>query len=64
MEPNRIAAPDVREKVMNNGALLVCAYDDDDKFKDYHLGGAISLSEFKSKTNDMEKNQEIFFYCA
>ncbi len=52
------------EKIMNEAALLVCAYDDDDKFKDYHLGGAISLNEFRSKTDGMEKDQEIIFYCA
>lgn len=64
MEPERISAPDVRERVVNGSALLVCAYDDDDKFKEYHLGGAISLDDFKLKTRAIEKNQEIFFYCA
>lgn len=64
MEPERISAPDVREKVMNESALLVCAYDDDNKFKNFHLGGAISLNEFKSRTNELEENQELFFYCA
>ncbi len=54
MDPERIAAPDVRTKVMKDSALLDCAYDDD-KFKKYHLTGAISLNEFRSKTNDMEK---------
>ncbi len=64
MEPERISAPEVREKILNESALLVCAYDDDDKFKQFHLGDAISLKTFKSKTDEMEKNQEIFFYCA
>jgi hypothetical protein len=64
MEPERISAPEVREKIMNGSALLVCAYDDDDKFKQFHLGGAISLNAFKSKTDKLEKNQEIYFYCA
>ncbi|WP_413847939.1 hypothetical protein, partial [Desulfobacula sp.] len=36
----------------------------DDKFKQFHLSGAISLTEFKSKTNERSKDQEIFFYCA
>lgn len=64
MEPERISAPDVRRKVMKKSALLVCAYDDDNKFRDFHLGGAISLNEFKSTIDGMEKSQEIFFYCA
>ena len=64
MEPERILAPEVREKTMNGSALLVCAYDDNDKFKQFHLEGAISLEGFKSKTDEKDKNREIFFYCA
>ena len=64
MALQRTTAIEVREKVLKESALLVCAYDDDDKFEKYHLGGAISLSEFKSKTSDLDKNQEIFFYCS
>ena len=29
MEPERISAPDVRDKLINDSALLVCAYDGD-----------------------------------
>jgi hypothetical protein len=64
MEPERVSANDVREKVENNVSMLVCAYDDDDKFKGVHLDGAISLNDFKSKTDTMGKDQEVFFYCA
>ena len=64
MEFKRIPAPDFREKVMKESALLVCAYDDDDKFKKVHLAGAISLKEFKSKAGNLDKSREIFFYCA
>lgn len=60
----RIPVSEARKKVMKKAALLVCAYDDDDKFEKYHLGGAISLSEFKLKISDLDKNQEILFYCA
>lgn len=62
MKAQRISAPVVREKVMNDSALLICAYGDDDKFRKYHLEGAISLDEFKSKTNNLDKSREIFFY--
>lgn len=64
MEPERLSPTNVRDKLINGSALLVCAYDDDDKFKQFHLSGAISLSEFKSKTNTLKKDQEIYFYCA
>ena len=64
MEIENVSAPDVREKIMKKSALLVCAYDDDEKFKAVRLEGAISLSEFKSKTGELKKDQEIIFYCA
>jgi hypothetical protein len=45
-------------------SLLVCGYDDDEKFKLVHLEGAISLAEFQSKLPSLDKNHEIIFYCA
>ena len=63
-EPIRIPPEQVREKVTSNSALLVCAYDDDVKFKQMHLEGGISLGEFKSKLSSLSKTQEIIFYCA
>ena len=59
-----VSAPEAREKTMKKSALLICAYDDDEKFKAVSLEGAISLSEFKTKTGELKKDQEIIFYCA
>jgi hypothetical protein len=50
--------------VKSGVALLVCAYDDDSKFKRMQLQGAISLNEFKSKLPSLTKDREIIFYCA
>ena len=63
MENESVSAPEVREKMIKKSALLVCAYDDE-KFKAFPLEGAISLNEFKSKTGELKKDQEIIFYCA
>jgi len=63
MEIENVPAPEVREKIMKKSALLVCAYDDEEKFNTFPLEGAISLNEFKSRTGDLDKNQEIIFYC-
>ena len=46
-EPIRISVEDARQKVSAGQALLVCAYDDDEKFKNNNLQGAISLNDFK-----------------
>ena len=48
-EPIRISVEEARQKVNSGAALLVCAYDDDEKFKKNHLLGAISLGEFRAK---------------
>ena len=63
-EPIRIPVEEARQKVTSGTALLVCAYDDDDKFKNNHLQGAISLGEFRSKLPTLSPEQEMIFYCA
>lgn len=63
-EPIRISTQEARQKVTAGQALLVCAYDDDDKFTTNHLEGALSFSEFRSRLPGFAKNQEMIFYCA
>ena len=63
-EPIRISSHVARQKATSGAALLVCAYDDEEKFKNNHLEGAISFSEFKSKLSSLAKDQEVIFYCA
>lgn len=60
----RVPPQEVRQKVESGSALLVCAYDDEQKFNQNHLEGAISLSEFKSRLASLPQDQEIIFYCA
>jgi len=63
-EPIRISPQEARQKVTARQALLVCAYDDADKFTTHHLEGALSFSEFRSRLPGLAKNQEMIFYCA
>ena len=60
----RIAVMEAREKVMKGKAILVCAYDSDEKFNKMRLQGAIPLSTFKDKLKSIGKDQMIIFYCA
>jgi rhodanese-related sulfurtransferase len=53
-----------RQRVLSGDALLVCAYDNQEKFEKNHLQGAISLVEFKSRVSSLPKDREIIFYCA
>jgi hypothetical protein len=61
-EPQRVTAEEVYGKLNSGKALLVCAYEDETKFKAMRLEGAISLNEFKSKLSSLAKDQEIVFY--
>ena len=63
-EPVRISPEETRKRVLSGAALLVCAYDDDEKFKRNQLEGAISFKEFKLRSRSLAKGREIIFYCA
>ena len=64
VEPVRVSPQEVRDKVTAGAALLVCPYDDEEKFERNHLEGAISHDEFRSRLSSLAKDQEIVFYCA
>ena len=54
-EPKWVSAEEVHKKLGSGQALLVCAYEDDQKFKRNHLEGALSLKEFESKLPSLSK---------
>lgn len=61
----RISAHDAHRRLAENfQTMLVCAYDDREKFEQHHLDGAIPLDEFKSLANTLAKDRELIFYCA
>ena len=60
----RISVQEARRKAKVNLALLVCAYEDDAKYRKLNLDGSISLASFQSRVASLPKTQEIIFYCA
>ncbi len=62
--PVRVNADDAYNTVTSGSALLVCAYDSDEKYETYKLAGSIPFSKLKGMLNDIPKVQEIIFYCA
>lgn len=60
----RVLATDIKKSVEDGITLLVCAYDDDAKFNNFRLEGAIPLSAFKPMVKGMVKERPIVFYCA
>ncbi len=63
-EVPRISPGEMRGKLLQKKALLVCAYETDEKFKQVQLNGAISLSQFEKRLPMLPKASEIVFYCA
>ena len=45
-------------------ALLVCAYDNDEKCRQNWLDGAVTLAELQARAATLAKDREIIFYCA
>lgn len=64
VETPRVRPDEIRDRVQSGQALLVCAYDDDEKFKALHLEKALSLRQFKELQPSLRKDTELIFYCA
>ncbi len=60
----RITPQEAYEKVKAGRALLVCGYEEDEKFKAYRLEMALSFAEFQKMLPTIPKDREIVFYCA
>jgi hypothetical protein len=61
----RIDVNTVRHKLgRQDGALLVCAYDDEQKCRDAGVSGAITFKQLQARLDGLPKNQEIVFFCA
>ncbi len=63
-EAVRIPPENVRPRLQSGATILVCAYDDEEKFRRMRLEGALSLKEFEKMLPSLQKSQEIVFYCA
>lgn len=64
VEPERIEPVEAAKKVAAGEALLVCAYDDKEKFAGMELEGAIPLDEFRARLTSLAADRQIIFYCA
>lgn len=63
-ETPRVRPEEILGRVQSGEALLVCAYDDDEKFRTLHLEKALSLRQFQEVQPSLPKNKELVFYCA
>lgn len=56
-----IDAAQARQKSHSGQALLVCAYDDENRCREILLEGSIPLAELEDR--DLPRDAEIVFYC-
>lgn len=59
---SRISPADVRERVESNDAILVCAYQDEEKCRENRLSGALTFQEFQQRLPTLSKDESIVFY--
>lgn len=64
MAVTKIDATQARHDVEVSDALLVCAYDDREKFEKNHLAGAMALDDLRAQEDSLSKERELIFYCA
>ena len=60
----RITPQEAYEKVKAGQAILVCGYEEEEKFKALRLEMAVSFAEFQRMLPTLPKDRMIIFYCA
>ena len=60
----RIPAYLARRHLESGRAVLVCAYDDEDKCRRFMFEGALSLKQFEERLDSLPEDVDILFYCA
>jgi hypothetical protein len=58
----RIRPEEARQGLESGRLLLVCAYEDESRFRQMQLEGAIPFSDFQTRLLALSKDQEIVFY--
>lgn len=63
-QTSTVEASEVRTRVRQGDAMLVCAYDDPEKFREYAIDDALSRQEFDQRLSQIPLDREVVFYCA
>lgn len=62
--PIRADAAQARQKAQSGEAILVCAYENEEKCRRLRLDGALTLGEFRSRLDALPSDLEVIFYCT
>jgi len=63
-EISRISVQEARREMASGRALLVCAYEEEEKCNQVALEGSISLTRFQQRLPSLPREQELIFFCA
>lgn len=63
-EVDRVPVEEARQRVQAGEALLVIAYEGEERFRQAALEGAISFDELQSRRPSLSPDQEVIFYCG
>jgi hypothetical protein len=63
---DRIPPEEAFEEVSSGEALLVCAYDDDEKCRKMRLERSLTLNELEEllRQGEVTRDRKVIFYCA
>lgn len=62
-EIERIEPQPAHQHSRESDALLICAYEDEDKCRDMALSGSIPLARLSGRERELDKGTELIFYC-
>lgn len=63
-EVERVSVQEARRELADGRAVLVCAYDDEQKCGQMLAQGAITLAQLQARVSSLPKEQALIFYCG
>jgi hypothetical protein len=60
----RLPADRACHRFESRQALLVCAYEDEEKCRTVMLEGALTMKQFEERLGSLPLDANILFYCA
>lgn len=61
---DRIDVADARHRAQAGQALLVCAYESEERCRRMKLEGSTTLTELRAALDTIPRDRELIFYCA
>jgi hypothetical protein len=60
----RMSAEEAHRRTASGEAMLVCAYDSEEKCSRVPLEGSVTLAELQRRGDSLPKDRPLIFYCA